>query len=332
MRLPRTLRRRPVKQWLSIAAVLFSVFDVSQVLRCRSGPATELEPPTPRAERVYIASIHWNNEHILRSHWNNAVVALAKALGPENVFVTVYESGSWDNSKSVLRELDIALGKHNIDRNITLSDTTHRDELLIVDEKKGAGWIETPRGKKELRRIPYLSRLRNWTLEPLKELSRQGKRFDKVLFLNDVVFTVCFKDCCLEWVEMLMTVQTEDVLRLLDTNDGEYAAACSLDFSRPPQFYDTFALRDADGHEMLMQTWPYFRARASRRALLANRPTPVTSCWNGMGNSRSLSLFSIQDYHLLTWCTVLQSRCLLSHSFRAHSASEAYQTVLRLRT
>jgi hypothetical protein len=32
-----------------------------------------------------------------------------------------------------------------------------------------------------------------------------------------------------------------------------------------------------------MQTWPYFRARESRRAILANAPTPVTSCWNGMG-------------------------------------------------
>jgi hypothetical protein len=82
----------------------------------------------------------------------------------------------------------------------------------------------------------------------------------------------------------LTILKTDDVLRLLNTNDGDYAAACSLDFSKPPQFYDTFALRDAEGHEMLMQTWPYFRARESRRGMLANSPTPVTSCWNGMGN------------------------------------------------
>jgi hypothetical protein len=36
---------------------------------------------------------------------------------------------------------------------------------------------------------------------------------------------------------------------------------------------------------MLMQTWPYFRARESRRKMLENLPTPVTSCWNGMGNN-----------------------------------------------
>ena len=58
----------------------------------------------------------------------------------------------------------------------------------------GSGWIDTPRVRKELRRIPYLSRLRNWTLEPLQELAQQGEKFDKVLFLNDVVFTVRFWD------------------------------------------------------------------------------------------------------------------------------------------
>lgn len=83
--------------------------------------------------------------------------------------------------------------------------------------------------------------------------------------------------------EWLMVEQTDDVLRLLNTNDGDYAATCSLDFSKPPQFYDTFALRDSEGHEMLMQTWPYFQARESRRAILSNDAVPVSSCWNGMG-------------------------------------------------
>ncbi|KAI1507915.1 CAP59-mtransfer domain containing protein [Pyrenophora tritici-repentis] len=180
--------------------------------------------------------MYWNGEQALRSYWNDAVIALANALGRENVFVTVYENGSWDDSKGALRELDMALAAHQIRRNITLSETTHLDEISVVN--RGSGWVDTPRGRRELRRIPYLSRLRNWTLESLQELARQGERFDKVLFLNDVMFEV------------------EDVFRLLHTNNGDFAAACSLDFSSPPQLYDTFALRDAEGHEPLMQTWP----------------------------------------------------------------------------
>jgi hypothetical protein len=61
--------------------------------------------------------------------------------------------------------------------------------------------------------------------------------------------------------------QVDDVIELLNTNDGVYAAACSLDYSRPPLYYDTFALRDSHGDEHVMHM----------------SPVPVKSCWNGMG-------------------------------------------------
>ncbi|KAJ8105383.1 hypothetical protein OPT61_g10212 [Boeremia exigua] len=250
MRSTPILRRRPVIRALILTFLLIHVVEIALILRSSTDRAQEVV--TRRSERIYITSLHWNNEEILRSHWNAAVVALATALGPDNVFVTVYESGSWDESRAALTELDAALAARGIRHNITLSRTTHLDEISAAD--RGRGWVDTPRGRRELRRIPYLARLRNLAMEPLQELVRQGESFDK----------------------------TEDVFRLLDTNGGDYAAACSLDFSKPPNIYDTFALRDSDGHELLMQKWPYFRARQSRRALLANRPVPVSSCWNGM--------------------------------------------------
>lgn len=77
--------------------------------------------------------------------------------------------------------------------------------------------------------------------------------------------------------------QNEDFFELFATNNGEYAAACALDFAHPPLFYDTFALRDSEGHEAVMQTWPYFRGRQSREALQRGEDVPVASCWNGMG-------------------------------------------------
>ncbi|RYO45305.1 hypothetical protein AA0116_g13378 [Alternaria tenuissima] len=262
LRTPRALRRLPIKRLLFLVSIVFHIFEVARILGCQLSPTNDVV--THRLERVYVAGLVWNNGPTLRSHWNDAVIALADALGPENVFITIYESGSWDDSKEALMELDTALAAHNIRRNITLSETTHLDEISVME--KGPGWVDTPRGRRELRRIPYLSRLRNWVLLPLQELARQGEQFDKILFLNDVVFN------------------TDDIFRLLNTNDGDFAAACSLDFNHPPQLYDTFALRDAEGHEPLMQTWPYFQARESREALLRNRPVPVTSCWNGIDN------------------------------------------------
>lgn len=113
---------------------------------------------------------------------------LTKLFKPEKVFVSVYESGSWDNSKDELRRLRGELQRQGIPHRVDISDVTHQDEL--DSQEKGEGWIETSRGKRELRRIPYLAKLRNKTLRDLFDLRKKGIHFDKILFLNDVVFTV----------------------------------------------------------------------------------------------------------------------------------------------
>ena len=113
---------------------------------------------------------------------------LVSTFGPENVYVSVYESGSWDDSKGALRVLDEELERMGVQRTITLDPHTHAEE--IVQTPASTGWIDTPRGKKELRRIPYLSRLRNLSMKPLTDLALNGITFDRILFLNDVVFTV----------------------------------------------------------------------------------------------------------------------------------------------
>lgn len=215
------------------------------------------------SERIYIASIHWNNEAVLKQYWVPALLRLVKAIGQENVFVSIQESGSWDDSKGALTYLEQELEKEGIRKKIILDPTTHLDEINKPPAK--SGWIMTPRDKMELRRIPYLAGLRNLVMEPLYQMEQEGEKFDKILFLNDIVFT------------------NDDVRNLLSTRGGQYAAACSLDFSKPPKFYDTFALRDSNGHEALMQTWPFFRSGKSRAAMKGNRPVPVKSCWNGMG-------------------------------------------------
>ncbi|KAJ4253852.1 hypothetical protein NW762_010247 [Fusarium torreyae] len=219
------------------------------------------EPDVLGREKVFIAGIHWNNEKILRDVWVPVVIQLASQIGPNNVFVSVQESGSWDDSKGALRFLDEQLAVLGVPKKIILDNTTHLDE---ISQAPGPGWLATPTGQIEMRRIPYLAKLRNLVLQPLLDMKDRDIHFDKILFLNDVAFNV------------------KDVRTLLSTRGGEYAAACSLDFSKPPEFYDTFALRDSEGHEKLMQTWPYFRSRESRRALMYGESVPVESCWNGL--------------------------------------------------
>jgi hypothetical protein len=78
------------------------------------------------------------------------------------------------------------------------------------------------------------------------------------------------------------TPQTQDVLTLLSTNSNHYSAACSLDFSVPPLYYDTFALRDITGSPTISMTWPYFFSPLSRSAMETLSPVPVQACWNGI--------------------------------------------------
>lgn len=148
-----------------------------------------------------------------------------------------------------------------------------------------------------MRRIPYLAGLRNQGLDELRRLVGVGGGFGKVLFLEDVVFKV------------------ENVLTLLSTNKGEYAAACSLDFSKTPAFYDTFALRDSEGYEHVTQTWPYFRSQESRKAMKMMEPVPEKSCWNGIGRLSG-------EFQRVDHCTdIIQSPCLPAHSSPIHHFS-----------
>ena len=282
----RIRRKTRLTTYIRIISILLLIFTFLDLLLVRRHQYSHPLPTPSRAEtsdfykgtRLFIASTHWNNEAVLRGRWNDAIVEIARYFGPKNIYVSVYESGSWDDTKGALRELEVSLAELGVERTIVLDKTTHQDEIDKGPQQAGGdGWIETPRGRKELRRIPYLSNIRNKALQPLWDMasssssrdSGSGKqhaprKFDKILFLNDVYFSI------------------PQLLELLSTNEGRYAAACALDFSKAPAYYDTFALRDTSGEEPMMSTWPYFRSSKSRSALKRNEDVPVMSCWNGM--------------------------------------------------
>jgi len=231
--------------------------------------------------KVFIASVHRNNEYILRLHWNDAVIKLVQYLGPENVYFSTFESGSQDNTKDALRDLDHELKGLGVSTSVVLGKTAAE----LVAENRGApgdeGWIMTSRGKKERRRIPYLANLRNRVMEKLDDEAAKGNKYDLVLWLNDVVFTVSHTSRP-SITRDSQTQQTEDILTLIATRNGAYDAACSLDFSQKRHiYYDTFALRDSKGEKALPLTWPYFQSSISRNAMMHNLPVPVKSCWNG---------------------------------------------------
>jgi hypothetical protein len=274
----RSLRRLRVyeRQVLLVFGILF-LLDAFLLISGR--PYTRRAPiltqaehstPPPTNTSVFIVSVHRNTEEILRPAWNDAVLHLVSYLGSANAHFSAIESGSQDHTKDALMELKGRLDDAGITNTISLGMNVWEqlDELENrpdPNREREPGWIwDKEESHYDLRRIPYLAKVRNQAMEPLRTLKSQGRKFDKILWLNDVVF------------------DTEDYLALLNTRDGRFAAACSMDFKLYPYYYDTFALRDDLGMKTASYYWPWFISPSARSSTLKGEPIRVESCWNGM--------------------------------------------------
>ncbi|KAL4930209.1 glycosyltransferase family 69 protein [Aspergillus undulatus] len=243
--------RRRILQLFLLVFVLWSTVDIFLIHRHFHEEQTHLDYRPPDRQRIFIASALWNNERTLPTKWNEVLVELANVFGSDNIYVSIYETGSSQGTKDTLRSLDKTLGGIGVQRSILISDSSTSDEAL----KHPAA---------DPKRISHLAGLRNKALQPLYDLRDSSTFFDRILFLGDVIFT------------------KDDVLGLLNTNYGAYTAACSFDILKPPSESDALALRDAEDHEPVMQKWPFFRSSRSREAMKYMLPVPVSSCWDGM--------------------------------------------------
>ena len=288
-----------------------STAEFDQNLQARPSNVSLVPGAAPKIGRVFIASLLKDNEDILKAGWSDAVVNLTRTLGPANVWVSIHESGSRDGTKKELQELGHRLSEIGAGHQINMADVG--DDMRSMLPRDGPGWI-TVEGKRMIRRIPWLAELRNINLEHLTRLAAKNVIFDKILFLNDIVFT------------------SDDALKLLHTRDGDYAAACGFDYNRlwpSISFYDQFATRDSNGQELMSLYHPYFAHGGSRDAMLQNSPAPVKSCWSGIAafdaapfqDSRRPLRFravndSLAEHHLEA------SECCLIHYDNPISASK----------
>ncbi|CAG8671279.1 5878_t:CDS:2 [Acaulospora morrowiae] len=197
-------------------------------------------------DKIFIAANFHNNEDIL-PNFSEQLLDLLRILNPENVYVSLFENGSKDNTKFLLHALRSDLDAKGIPNTIIINDS--------------------PKNETNTGRIPYMARLRNKLLEPLLEQTEKGNKFDYILFFNDVIWTA------------------SDILVLLETNDRNYDAACAMDFYWT--FYDTFATRELPSSRMRYPWppnpyFPYFYDKAVQQKLYNNDPVRVFSCWNGV--------------------------------------------------
>jgi hypothetical protein len=131
--------------------------------------------------------------------------------------------------------------------------------------------INLPTGEERLKRIAFLAEVRNRALAPI---DRHGVRYDKILFLNDVIFDP------IDATQLLFATN-------IDSNGrANYAGACAVDFINAFKFYDRFATLGHEADITGIPFFPWFTSTGpgtSRNDVLAQKDAVrVRSCWGGM--------------------------------------------------
>ncbi|KAH0536369.1 hypothetical protein FGG08_006767 [Glutinoglossum americanum] len=285
-------RRRPVctlrRGWfprrvcilLAVLTALFLLFSTKPSYTIQQEPAhyhalraavrgsSEPGRGNPRNEKVFIAA-NIINEDLIRGAWGKAVVGLVELLGEDNVYLSIFENDSGEGTREALVELG---------RKVTCNSSIVSEHLPMGDIPS----VTLPSGRKRVKRVAYLAEVRNRALRPLdRSSSPPGQhitattKFDKLLFINDVIFDP------LDAAQLLFSTNLNP-----STNLTSYRAACAVDFVLPFKFYDTFATRDLEGYSMGLPLFPWFanvgQAESRKDVLRGTDAVRVRSCWGGM--------------------------------------------------
>lgn len=176
---------------------------------------------------------------------------VAAILGYHNVFVSIYENGSTDQTKALLRIFDA------LTRSVGM-------RVMIRTSTRTRGAFN--------HRIEYLAEVRNSAFVPFHELrDSEGEYFDSVVFMNDVLPCV------------------DDLLELIwQSRRNNAGITCAADYMyhseiAAPVFYDNWVSRDING--TALENAPFeriFHHAESSARFQHHLPVQVQSCWNGI--------------------------------------------------
>ncbi|CAE7069865.1 unnamed protein product [Rhizoctonia solani] len=267
-------REEPKKGWANWILTPFSVArDALVVSSTRAYPTCPTRSDAYYSsslydKRVFIAINLLQNEELMPT-LTRELVALIRVLGPDRVFVSIYENASMDLTVMHLRLLCEVL------------------ESLGTPYRVIAQGLMELQQKEDGHRISRLSALRNAALEPLNP-----SEFDTVLWLNDVFH------CHTDVLELLLQKQQQGAVQ-----------ACGLDYGPKGLIYDRWVMRTMRGRpfyngsdivdffsgditfKVRPNVLPMPEDALDKAALERGDPFQVFSCWNGV-TAFSASVFA----------------------------------------
>ncbi|TFK68150.1 hypothetical protein BDN72DRAFT_769762 [Pluteus cervinus] len=205
---------------------------------------------TPSEHKYFFAINLYNSFDVIPDMFA-ALFRVAAILGYHNVYVSIYENGSTDQTKALLRIFD-ALTR-SVGMRITIRTSTRTRGAFN-------------------HRIEYLAEVRNAAFVPLHELrDSENEYFDTIVFMNDVLPCV------------------DDILELIwQSRRNNAGITCAADYMYhdeigSPVFYDNWVARDING--TALENAPFervFHHSESSQRWQRHLPVQVQSCWNGI--------------------------------------------------
>jgi Cryptococcal mannosyltransferase 1 len=215
----------------------------------------ELDLKSDHEYNYFIAANYYNCEDSLIYSLPELLKVINYLNTNNNVYFSLLENGSKDNTRKVLEDFESNLDiPHRFQFcNFTGSSNWKLDRIL-EDSMKALYKL------RPYFRYQKMAAIRNAAIEPLYSLKFNNTLPVKVIFLNDIYF------------------RSDDILKLIRTNNGKYDIVCGLDFYY--EFYDVLVARDIDGY-YFSGNYPYVRHSESQKLLKNNKPFKVKACWNG---------------------------------------------------
>ncbi|KAG6816091.1 hypothetical protein H0H87_008753 [Tephrocybe sp. NHM501043] len=204
----------------------------------------------PSDHKYYFAINLYNSFDIIPDLFAT-LFRVAAILGYHNVYISIYENGSSDQTKALLRIFDA------LTRSVGI-------RITIRTSMRTRGAFN--------HRIEYLAEVRNAAFVPLQELrDSENEYFDSIIFMNDILPCV------------------DDLLELIyQSRNNNAGITCASDYMYheeigAPVFYDNWVARDING--TALENAPFERIfhqpEASQR-FQRHLPIQVQSCWNGI--------------------------------------------------
>ncbi|KAH6877430.1 capsular associated protein [Coprinopsis sp. MPI-PUGE-AT-0042] len=203
------------------------------------------------SEHKYFFAINLYNSFDVIPDLFATLFRVSAILGYHNVFVSIYENGSTDQTKALLRIFD------SLTRAVGM-------RVMIRTSTRTRGAFN--------HRIEYLAEVRNSAFVPLHELrDSEGEYFDSIIFMNDILPCV------------------DDLLELIwQSRRNNAGITCAADYMyheeiQSPVFYDNWVARDING--TALENAPFeriFHHTPSSARFQKHLPVQVQSCWNGI--------------------------------------------------